>query len=59
MYVYTYSYMNRTDQNSSTFTKKIVFRYFQVYLYKMIQTKIGNTKSLYIIYILNITPCIE
>lgn len=59
MYVYTYSYMNRTDQNSSTFTKKIVFKYFQVYLYKMTQTKIGNTKSLYIIYILNITTCIE
>lgn len=42
------------DQNLSTFTKNFFFKYFHVYLHKMIQIKVGNTKSLYIIYILNL-----
>lgn len=53
--VHTCIYMNRTDQNLSTFTKKIVFKYFHVYLHKMIQIKVGNTKPLNIIHILNLT----
>lgn len=42
--------MNRTGQNLSTFSKKVL-KYFHVYLHKMIQTKVGSTKSLYITYI--------
>lgn len=42
--------MNRTDKNLSTFTKKIVLKYFHVYFMKEYKQKLVTLSSLYNIY---------